>query len=100
MSDGAIHEMSRVVGGLQASVGSLQASIENLNKTWGERERDATAGRRILHSKFDELRDDVTRLSAELENVSKDITIIRPSIDASEPLARQTSPLAGSPAVR
>lgn len=79
--DGDIHEVSRIIGGLQASVISLQASIESLNTTWGDRERSASEGRRILHEKFDELRGDVMRLSAEVENVSKDLSSdIKPAI--------------------
>jgi outer membrane murein-binding lipoprotein Lpp len=78
---GDIHEVSRLIGGLESSVGSLQKSIESLNTTWGEREKSASEGRRVVHAKVDELRDDVTRLSAEVENVSKDLSAIKPAID-------------------
>lgn len=81
MSDGAIHEMSRVVGSLQADVRSLKESIETLNKTWSERERGASKQRSFIHEKLDEVRVDVTRLTAEVLNLSKDVTIIKPAIE-------------------
>jgi chromosome segregation ATPase len=81
MTDGAIHAMSAAVGGLQSDVKSLKESIDNLNKVWGQREEAATSGRRTVHEKVDSLRTDFTRLSAEVENVSKDLTEIQPAIN-------------------
>jgi outer membrane murein-binding lipoprotein Lpp len=82
MTDGAIHQMSAAIGGLQADVRSLKDSIENLNKIWGQREEAATNGRRAVHEKVDTLSKEVTLLSAEVENVSKDLVEIKPAIDA------------------
>lgn len=81
MTDGAIHQMSAAVGGLQADVKGLKESIDNLNRVWGVREDAATTGRRIVHEKVDQLRTDFTRLSAEVENVSNDLIEIKPAID-------------------
>jgi len=81
MNDGAIHQMSAAIGGLQADVRSLKESIDSLNRVWGEREIAATAGRRALHDKVDKLGTDVVLLSAEVENVSNDVIRIKPAID-------------------
>jgi prefoldin subunit 5 len=81
MPDGGIHEMSSAVGALQADVRSLKESIENLNRTWGQREEAATAGRRDVHEKIDSLHIDVTRLSGEIENVASELAEIKPAIN-------------------
>lgn len=81
MSDGAIHEMSRAVGSLQADVRGLRESVDTLNKTWGDRERDASRQRGVIHEKLDGVCLDVTRLAAEVVNLSKDVTIIKPAIE-------------------
>jgi|SRR5579859_7344069 len=81
MADGGIHQMSEAIGGLKSDVRSLKDSIDNLNRVWGQREEAATEGRRQVHEKVDNLRQDFTRLSAEVENVSQDIVEIKPAID-------------------
>ena len=81
MSDGAIHEMSRAVGALQSDVKGMKESLEGLNKTWGERERNASKQRGAMHDKLDEVRADVTRLSADVVNLSKDVAVIKPAIE-------------------
>lgn len=81
MTDGAVHEMSRILGGLQSDVKAFKDSLDYLNRTWGERERDAVAGRRVLHEKMEEIGKDFTRLEAQVENVSKDLNVIKPAID-------------------
>lgn len=81
MSDGAIHEMSRVVGALQADVRSLKETVDTLNKTWGDRERGASQQRGVIHDKLDEVRVDVTRLAAEVVNLSRDVAVIKPAIE-------------------
>lgn len=81
MTDGAINEMSRILGGLQAEIKAGKDAIDNLNRVWGERERDASNGRQIIHGKIDSMQKEVTMLSAEVENVSKDLTEIKPAID-------------------
>jgi len=81
MTDGAIHQMSSAIGGLQADVRSLKDSIDSLNRVWGEREVAADAGRHTLHDKVDMLGTEVALLSAEVENVSNDLTKIKPAID-------------------
>lgn len=80
MTDGAIHQMSAAVGALQADVKSLKESIDSLNRLWGVREHEASEGRRGIHTKLDNLRTNVTIVSADLENLSRDFMEIQPAI--------------------
>lgn len=75
MTDGAIHQVS-------ADIGGLKTAIEMMTSTWQAQEKSATDGRRSLHDKFDALSKDVVRLTAEVENVSKDINTIKPAVEA------------------
>lgn len=75
MTDGAIHQVS-------AEIGGLKAAVEMMTTTWQAQEKSATDGRRSLHDKFDAVSRDVIRLTAEVENVSKDMALIKPAIDA------------------
>src|SRR6266516_4137119 len=81
MSDGAIHEMSRAVGSLQADVRGMKEALDNLNRVWGERERYATEVRATIHGKLEEVRVDVVRLAAEVENLATDVAVIKPAIE-------------------
>jgi outer membrane murein-binding lipoprotein Lpp len=74
MADGVIHQVS-------AEIGGLKAAVEMMTTTWQAQEKSASDGRRSLHDKFDELSKDVIRLTAQVENVSKDLAIIKPAID-------------------
>lgn len=74
-ADGAIHQIS-------AEIGGLKAAVEMMTTTWQSQEKSATEGRRALHDKFDELSKDVIRLAGEVENVSKDLALIKPAVDA------------------
>lgn len=81
MTDGAIHEVSRAVGGLQSDIKSMAQSIENLNRIWGERERDASKQRRAVHDKLDETRNDVTKLTACVARLASEIAEIKPAVN-------------------
>lgn len=61
---GSVHELSRIVGG-------LQQSIEHLTRTWGEQDRKATEGRRELHQAVTGLRVDVTKLQEKVEPIAQ-----------------------------
>lgn len=74
-------DTSLAIGGLQADVRNLSQSIEALNRVWGERETAATDGRRALHEKLDAVCRQVYELEAGVENVSKDITEIKPAVE-------------------
>lgn len=75
MTDGAIHQVS-------ADIGGLKKSVEILTSTWQQQEQAATEGRRVLHSKFDDVRNEVTKLTGRVDQMSKDIAEIQPAIDA------------------
>lgn len=79
-----LHEMSRVIGG-------LQNAVENMTRIWQAQEISASEGRRLLHDKIEAVRDEVrdkletlrsdfSQLSAEVENVSNDLSEIKPAI--------------------
>lgn len=67
---------------MSAEIGGLKAAVEMMTATWQAQEKSATEGRRALHDKFDAMSKDVIRLTAEVENVSKDLTVIKPAIDS------------------
>lgn len=71
--DGAVHEMSRAIG-------SLEASVIELNRKWDERERSASEGRRVLHAKFDSLKDEVTEMATKVVGVETALASIEPEI--------------------
>lgn len=75
MTEGAIHQVS-------AEIGGLKAAVEMMTTTWQAQEKSATEGRRSLHDKIEQVSRDVIRLTAEVENVSKDLMVIKPAIDA------------------
>jgi SMC interacting uncharacterized protein involved in chromosome segregation len=81
MTEGSIHQISSEIGGLKSDVRNLQTSIENLNRIWGEREHNATEGRRVLHDKFDEMRTDLNHVEAQVNKFSRDFDEIKPVID-------------------
>jgi len=43
---------------LDRAVGALEGEVKTLRSTWQEQDRAATEGRRQLHNKFDELKDE------------------------------------------
>lgn len=74
MTEGAIHQVS-------ADIGGLKKSVEILTTTWQQQEQSATEGRRQLHSKFDEIKTEVTKLAGRVDEMSRDISEIKPAID-------------------
>lgn len=73
MESGTIHEMSRILGG-------LQSEIRTLTQQWSEREAAAVTDRHELRDKFDQMRGDFTSVEARVENLSKDVAEIKPDI--------------------
>lgn len=71
----ALREMSRSIGG-------LESTVKTLVSTWQSQEASASQGRRDLHQKFDALRDQVSGMTAKLDTAIKDITEIKPSVEA------------------
>lgn len=81
MTDGTIHQVSAEIGGLKANVENLRKSVETMVSTWQMQEQNATAGRRVIHDKLDLVQKEVTGLSAEVKEISKDFTEIKPAIN-------------------
>jgi hypothetical protein len=81
MTDPSVHHMSLLVGEIKGQLQAVISSMESLNRTWGEREQAATEGRRILHEKVELMRHDVVRMEASVENVSRDVSVIKPAIE-------------------
>lgn len=69
-----IHAFSRALG-------SLEASVTNLTHTWAEQERNATEGRRQLHQKMDDIKDDVSSLTGRVDNMAREMAEISPAVN-------------------
>src|SRR5258707_14371999 len=78
----SVHEMSLLVGKLTGELKGVKESIDGLNRIWGEREHAATEGRRVLHEKFNTMQHDFQRIEATVENVSRDVNLIKPAVDS------------------
>lgn len=74
-TEAALREMSRSIGG-------LESTVKTLVTTWQSQELSASQGRRDLHIKFDALSEKVTGLSAKVDEAIRDITDIKPSVEA------------------
>ncbi len=68
-----IHDFSRALG-------SLEASVTNLTRTWAEQERNASEGRRALHQKMDDIKDDVSSLTGRVDSMATEMGEIRPAV--------------------
>jgi hypothetical protein len=74
MTSGEIHQVS-------AELGGLKAAVEMMTKTWAAQEQSATEGRRSLHTKFDDMRNEVTKLAGRVDQVDRNLSEIKPAID-------------------
>lgn len=76
MTEG-VHEMSRAIGG-------LEASVKSLTDTWQRQDRDATEGRRALHKKVDELKSQQAILTQKVDDQTKklaeELAEVKPAI--------------------
>jgi ElaB/YqjD/DUF883 family membrane-anchored ribosome-binding protein len=75
MPSGEIHQVS-------ADIGGLKKSVEILTSTWQQQEAAATDGRRQIHKKLDDVRNEVTKLTGRVDRMANDIAEIQPAIDA------------------
>lgn len=76
-TEAALREMSRTIGG-------LESTVKTLVSTWQSQEATASQGRRDLHQKFEALAEKVGAMAAKVDTAIKDITEIRPSVEAFE----------------
>lgn len=73
---GGLHEVSRIIGG-------LQKAVEVLTTSWQEQDRRAAEGRAKLYEKFDEMRADNDRKHTELHaTVTARLTLVEQSAAA------------------
>jgi outer membrane murein-binding lipoprotein Lpp len=73
----ALREMSHQIGG-------LEAIVKTLVSTWQSQEATATQGRANLHAKVEALGEKVSTLASRVDVAIKDITEIKPSVEAFE----------------
>lgn len=73
--DGGIHQMSMELGG-------LKQAVESLTKIWAEQDRAATEGRRKLHDKFDNFREEVRE---KMTNMARRVDVLTDKVDTIEP---------------
>ena len=71
----ALRDLSRIVGG-------LESTVKTLVSTWQSQEATASQGRRDLHQKFDNLRDEVHVVATKVTSALDDIAEIKPSVEA------------------
>jgi len=69
----SMHEVSR-------SIGSLEASVTNLTETWQRQDREATEGRRRLHEKMDGLKSQQEALASTVALQTKKLAEVEPAI--------------------
>lgn len=70
-----IHAYSRALGSLEASVKAVTDTVANMTKAWGEQESNASAGRRVIHDKLDEVKEDLSALTSRVDAMTKEISI-------------------------
>lgn len=81
MTGGEIHQVS-------AELGGLKAAVEMMTTTWAAQEKSATEGRRQLHTKFDDIRNEVTKLAGRVDQMGQNLSEIKPAIEVFK-LARE-----------
>lgn len=75
MTAGQVDEVS-------ARLGGVQSAVELMTSTWQRQESSASEGRRELHRKFDDVRNEVTKLTGRVDRMGRDIAEIKPAIEA------------------
>lgn len=75
-------EVSRAIGG-------LQASVEALRMQWADQDRKAAEGRKILHDKMDTVTRDVGDLKSQVNQLRNDVTQMQPVVRNYETVRQQ-----------
>lgn len=77
MNEGQLHEIS-------AEIGGLKRSVEIMTELWKSQEATASAGRRALHEKFDQFRQevglDISALSLRVDRLTDKVVAVEPSV--------------------
>jgi septal ring factor EnvC (AmiA/AmiB activator) len=69
----SMHEVSRVIG-------DLEATVRSFKETWATQDREATDGRRRLHDKIDSLKSQQEALASTVSQQTKKFAEIEPAI--------------------
>lgn len=78
MTDDAIQAALR---DMASTVGGLNSTVSHMVETWKRQELDATAGRRALHVKVDEVRKELGQINEKLAGALRDIAVMKPIVD-------------------
>lgn len=74
-------ELHQTIGAMRSTVEHLNDTVKSMMTMWGNQEKEATAGRRVLHEKIEALKDSVVALGGRVGNVETKLTDIKPSVD-------------------
>lgn len=69
----SVHEMSRALG-------KVEAVVNALTETWQRQDDEATEGRRVLHQKMDEVREQQAVLTTKVQQQTEKLAEIEPAI--------------------
>jgi uncharacterized protein YlxW (UPF0749 family) len=69
----SVHDMSRALGKVEAIVAAL-------TETWQRQDDEATEGRRLLHAKMDELKQQQAVLATKVEQQTQKLAEVEPAI--------------------
>ena len=73
MTEREVNELSRVIGG-------LQATVAHLTQMWEHNDREATEGRRALYDKIDKLTAALNKVEARVESLTSKLATLEPSV--------------------
>lgn len=73
-------EIHQTLGGLKATVEHLTESVRQMMTMWSNQEKEAAAGRRVLHEKVEALKDSVTALNTRMASVETTISDVKPAV--------------------
>lgn len=66
---------------LYRAIGKLEGEVSALRNQWGEQDRKATEGRKMLYEKVEELGTKVTTVTGEVGEIKRDIADFKPIVD-------------------
>jgi uncharacterized protein YoxC len=74
MNGPEVHDFSRALG-------SLEASVTNLTRTCAQQEQTASDGRRALHLKMDDIKEDLSKLTSRVDGMAKEMSEVSPAVE-------------------
>lgn len=80
MVDQQVQEITRELMGLNRVIGELTSKVGTLTSNWETNDREATEGRRILHGKFDQLKNETIKMAARVEHLAAEVATMKPSV--------------------